>query len=297
MRALTVTAAAVLLLVACGSDAKKEGQKKEVKTTVGQQPDAELTAKKQTGTSSEPKVSKPETTAADESSLVGPIVKRTDKVPQAIIDAGLKAMGGRDRVAAIKTLTAEAKLTSIISLTYHLTMEYPDKVLADFYDNTSTLKQSVIVNGDKAYTLVRGKVDEQTNPQLADTIRMLSWDPLNLMIQLASGSTKFKLTYLGETEVLDRKVDAVQIGTPGSEAITAFFDSGTHLLIATRYEISRGMVTMIDEKHQEFDGIQIGIDCTHVIVKTRSKVRFSNIKPNAKLPADVFDANRHQLIR
>jgi hypothetical protein len=206
-------------------------------------------------------------------------------------------MGGRDKVAAIVSLTGKASAKGAVEQEYAFAMRYPDQMLVDFHGSGGDVSHALLVTGDKVYDLRRGHVGQYRSLTLADTLLSIRGDPLCLMTELARGPSGWELTYRGQTTVTGKRVDAIQIVPPGSKEITAFFDAETSQLIATRYEIAPGLTTIIDEQFQEIDGIKIGVVSKQIIGRSITTVKVTDIELNPTLPPGVFDAMKHELIR
>jgi outer membrane lipoprotein-sorting protein len=301
MHRMIITALVALLCTACGSDAQ-DAQRHAIE----QQRAAELEAKKQLKDArAKVEVMAEAATEADRRAdaearqqfAVGPIVKGADKPPQQIIFAALEQMGGRDKIATIETLTGKAKASGAVEQDYGFVMQYPDKMLVDFYGAGGAISHALLVTGDKVYDLTRGRVGEYRTLTLADTLLSMRGDPLCLMTELARGVNGWQLTYLGQTTVIGRQVDALRITPPGSKEITAFFDAETKQLIGTRYEIAPGLTTVIDEQFEKFGGVKVGVVSKQIIGSSITTVKVTDIELNPTLPKGVFDAMKHELIR
>ncbi|MBW2276504.1 MAG: hypothetical protein JRF63_03365 [Deltaproteobacteria bacterium] len=228
---------------------------------------------------------------------VGPIIKGEDKDPAKIVERAVELMGGREKVAAVKTLTGRAELSGAVDQAYDFTLEYPDKMVVDFLDAKGQVNRAMLVNGAKAYNITRGKVTEFVSPMLEDTLLSIRGDPLCLMITLAAGGWGQQITYLGQATVAGKRTDAIRIAPTMSKEIIAFFDAQTSQLIATRYEMAQGLVTVIDEQFEPISGVKIGVVGKQIVGSMISTVKVSEIEINPALPKGRFDTMQHPLIR
>lgn len=304
MRVLWIAASAALVLASCGNGAGEADRRAE--EMLRQKREAELEAKQKlmqaereqaAAREAEIEAARRQEAEAGQAFAVGPITAGEDRDTQAIVDAALERMGGRKRVGAIATLSGRARLTGAVNQVYAFALEYPDKMLVDFKDSQGQVTRAMLVNGAKAYNITRGRVTEFVSTTLADTLLSIRGDPLCLMVALADGGWGYQLTYLGRAEVAGRRTDAVRVRPPLSREIIAFFDSETGRLIATRYEMSQGLVTVIDEKFDEVEGVMIGVIGKQIVGSMISTVTVTEIELNPELPKTAFDVMQHPLLR
>jgi hypothetical protein len=292
---------AAMILPACGSDtrdAERLANEQQQAAEVEHKKQLEQAAEKLAAAAEKAVVAEQRQQAeAGQAFAVGPVEKTADKDPQKIVDSCLTLMGGREKVGAVKTLTAKAVLTGATNRSYNLTMEYPDKMLADFFGADGKIATAMLVTGERAYNLSRGHVVDMITPSLEDTLLSIRADPLCLMVELARGAPDFQLTYEGQAQVAGKRADVIRIAPPSSKQITAYFDAATHQLIGTRYQIAQGLVTVIDERFEQVDGVLVGIAGKQLIGSSVTKVTVSDLKLNPELPKGTFEAMKHELIK
>jgi hypothetical protein len=304
MRALLIIASATTLLAACGKDTAEVDRGAEEELRWKRQ--AELEAKqalmaeeREQAAARAAELEAARRKAAEEGQgyAIGPIEKVADKEIGAIVDRAVELMGGKAVVTAIATLSGRAQLTGAVEQAYDFAIEYPDKMVVDFLSAEDRITRALLVNGNKAYNIVRGRITEFVNPTLEDTLLSIRGDPLCLMIALANGGWGYQLTYLGRADVAGKPADAIRVQPPLSKEILAFFEIETGRLIATRYEMAQGLTTVIDEKFEPVDGVQIGVVSKQIVGTMISTATVTEIRLNPELPAGRFEALQHPLIK
>ena len=304
MRLLMIVLAAAVILASCANDAPDAERRTEDALKAKQE--AELEAKRRlmaeereqaAAREAEMEAARLEQAEAGQSFAVGPIVKTEDKDPPALVNRAVELMGGSQVIGAVKTVSGTAELTGAVNQVYDFAIEYPGKMVVDFKDAGGRVTRALLVDGDKAYNVTRGRVTELVNPTLADTLLSIRGDPLCLLVALANGGWGYGLTFLGQAEVAGKPTHAVRVQPPLSKEIIAYFDAETGQLIATRYEMAQGLVTVIDERFEEIEGINIGVVSKQIIGSMVSTATVTNVEINPALPKGRFEPMQHPLIR
>jgi hypothetical protein len=304
MRSSMIVLTASLALASCANDAPdaERGAEDALKA----KKEAELEAKrrlmaeereKAAAREAEMKTARRKQAEEGQSFAVGSITKAADEDPSALVAEAVELMGGKKTVGAVETISGTATLTGAVDQAYDFVIEYPAKMVVDFKDAGGQVTRALLVDGKKAYNITRGRVTELVNPTLSDTLLSIRGDPLCLMIALATGGEGHDLTYLGRAEVAGKLCDAVRVQPPASKEIIAFFDAATGRLVATRYEMAQGLVTVIDERFEEIGGIEIGVAGKQIIGPMVSTVTVTNVEINPELPKGMFEPMQHRLIR
>jgi len=301
MRSSMIVLAAAILLASCGNDAAEADRR--AGEALGRKREADNAAKERlldgagaAARKAVAEVARTREAKASEGVPIGPISAVAGKEPAPIVARALELMGGRDKVAAIRAVSGRAELKGAVDQRYDFAIEYPGRMAIDFEEAGETTR-ALIVDGGKAFDITRGRITELVEPILADTLLSIRGDPLCLMITLATSAEDHQLTYLGRADVGGRPADALRVQPPRSKEILAFFDVETGRLLATRYEMSQGLVTVIDEKTETVGGVAIGVVSRQIVGSRVSIATVSDVAINPKLQAERFAPLQHPLMR
>jgi hypothetical protein len=186
----------------------------------------------------------------------------------AVIDKAAAALGGKDKLAAVKVATWTSKGTLTLggtdaSFTATLAFQGHDRrrveFEADFAGNP--VKGVVIVNGDKGWRQMSGAAaDDLAGNELVNERRngWREWVPVNVLLLK---SAPFKIEPAGDADVNGKPAVGVKVSGPEGAPFTLYFDKASGLpvrLVATvttfTGDEANEEVTFSDYK--DFDGIK-----------------------------------------
>ena len=153
----------------------------------------------------------------------------------AVIDKAVEALGGKDKLAAIKVATWTSKGTLTIGgmeapFTATLAFQGHDKRRVEFETEFggSPLKAVAVVNGDKAWRQVNGSTEELSGDDLANEQRngWREWTPADVLLLK---SPPFKTEPAADADVNGKPAAGVKVTGPHGAPFTIYFDKSTGL--------------------------------------------------------------------
>lgn len=181
----------------------------------------------------------------------------------AIIDRAVKAHGGADALAKVRTsvragqgvLFQEATKTSF---TDELTLNLPNQ-WRDSVDIEKKVRFTIAVNGDKGWRSVSGSVTDLGRERLGELREEIYILDLETLIPLLKPG--FDLAPLPEIQIGDRPAAGVKVSSKGHADAKLYFDGQTHLLVKIeRSALEAGL--KLDKEylfgdHKDFDGVKL----------------------------------------
>jgi hypothetical protein len=164
-----------------------------------------------------------------------------DDASRTIVDNALKAMGGADKVSAIKSMTAKAKGTVNfmdldIGFTLDLYAQPPTKSKAII--NITLMDQRIeIVKafvGDKGWESTNGEVKDLTDDDIKQHKDERYIEDITGLFALKTDKA-LKLSPLGEIKVGDAPCVGVQVSKQGKRDVNLYFDKKTSLLVKAEW--------------------------------------------------------------
>lgn len=211
-----------------------------------------------------------------------------------IVSKVLKAVGGKDKVLAVKNISNAFKASVTtpggdMVLDAKLVLAYPDRMRLDVVTPMGTMVQ--VLDRDKGWMSgPQGVMDLQAS-QAEELRKQIQFDQLSVLKALASGSAGAQ--YIGEIDLDGKKVHDV-IVTMGDDAIAHLYvDPSDNMVVGNM----RKMVTMegptdVTEAYSDFRDVN-GIKMSFASVqraggKTISSTKVTEIKINPPLDAATF---------
>jgi hypothetical protein len=190
------------------------------------------------------------------------------KAAQATLDKAIKAMGGAEAVGKMKSLTWKAKAKVTVNDVEVTTNEDwsakgLDKYHVDFNItiNSNNVDGSMILNGDKGWSKVKGKVNDL--PKGLPTGFQNIFRSGRLIHLLPQAKEKpYELSPLGELKVDGKEAVGVRISQKDRPDVSIYFDkkTGLPLKAETRVvEIDGGQelaYEVLFQDYKDFDGIK-----------------------------------------
>ena len=223
-----------------------------------------------------------------------------DKGAAGIVDKGIEALGGKEKLTAVKAVTWSGKGKITIQDSEN---EFHSKLVAEGLDrfrgefeakfNADEIKGVTVVDGDKAWRQI-GDTTELDKEALANQKRDVYLQIIPAMlVQLKD--KEFKLESAGEDKVNDKPAAAVKVTPPDGKEFTLWFDKESGLpvkmvakVIGWGGEEFTQQTTFADYK--DFDGIK---KATKVDAKRDGEkfieYRVTEFKVLDKAPEKSFD--------
>jgi hypothetical protein len=195
--------------------------------------------------------------AAGDSAVVG-----------AVIDKAVAALGGKDKLAAVKAATWTSKGTVTLGgtdapFTATLAFQGNDRRRvefdADFAGNP--VKGVIVVNGGKAWRQMNGgAAEELAGNDLANERRngWREWTPVNVVLLKAP---PFKTEPAGEADVNGKPAAGVKVSGPEGGPFTLYFDKASGLPVrqvatVTTFTGDEASEEVTYSDYKDFDGIK-----------------------------------------
>jgi hypothetical protein len=190
------------------------------------------------------------------------------KVAQATLDKAIKAMGGAEAVAKMKSVTWKAKAKVSVDGTDVTTNEDwsakgIDKYHVDFNItiNSNNVDGSMVLNGDKGWSKVKDKVNDLPKGLPAGFQNIFRSGRLLHLLPQAK-EKPYELSPLGELKIDGKEAVGVRISQKDRPDVSVYFDkkSGLPLKAETRaVELDGGQelaYEVLFQDYKDFDGIK-----------------------------------------
>jgi hypothetical protein len=155
---------------------------------------------------------------------------------RAIVEKGIKAQGGQEKLAKLSAHTVKFKGTfhgmgQAIPMTGEVLTQGNDKVKIDVEVEAGGMKFRVVnvVAGDKGWTKMGEETKELDKDQLAEGLEQAHSGWVATLVPLTG--KEFKLSTVGEIEVDKRKAVGVKAAFKGRRDVDLYFDKETGLLV------------------------------------------------------------------
>jgi hypothetical protein len=236
--------------------------------------------------------------------LVCTFVARTraeDQDPKAVVDKGIKALGGEEKLGKLRVVTWKVKgkiyfgenenpvaTESTVDGLDH----YRSKIEGKFGDND--FKGVVVVQGDKGWSKFGEEVMTLDQDRLGNEKRMvyLNVIPATLLPLKSDG---FKLVALPDEKVGDKPAAVIKVTPPDKKDFTLYFDkeSGLPLKVKAVVVGFDGNEFTMESSYSEFKELG-GIKKATKVISTRDGDKFfdqeiTEYTPLEKAPAGAFD--------
>jgi hypothetical protein len=203
--------------------------------------------------------------------LAAPVSAADDeqKAAREILDKAIKAMGGAEPVAKMKSLTWKAKAkVSINEVEVTTTEDWSAKNLDKYridvsltINNTNNITGALIINGDKGWSKANDKINDL--PKGLATGFQNIFRSGRLMHLLPQAKEKpYTLSPLGELKVGEKETLGVRIGQKDRPDVSIYFDKKTGLPLKAEVRVveTDGAAELAYEvffnEYKDFDGLK-----------------------------------------
>ena len=185
----------------------------------------------------------------------------------AVIDKAAAALGGKDKLAAMKGATWSSKGTLTLNgadnpFTLKIVFQGPDRRRVDFDGDFggTPIKIVAVVNADKGWRRFGDSTEELAADQL-DTERRNGYREWAAVNVLALKSAPFKTEAAGESAVDGKPATGVKVTTPAGAPFTIYFDKESGLpvkQVATARTFDGGEATeeTTYSNYKDFGGVK-----------------------------------------
>ncbi len=224
-----------------------------------------------------------------------------DQDPKAIVEKGIKALGGEENLKKARIVTWKVKGKIYFGenenpVTTELTVEgldhYRSQIEGKFGDND--FKGVIILQGEKGWSKFGDDLMPLDKDRLGNEKRMvyLNVIPATLLPLKSDG---FKLEALADEKVGDKPAAVIKVTPPDKKDFTLYFDKETGLPLKIKAVVVGfdGNEFTMESSYSEFKELG-GIKKATKVVSTRDGDKFfdqeiTEYKPIDKAPAGSFD--------
>src|SRR5262245_20591001 len=164
---------------------------------------------------------------------------RAEDDPKAIIEKGIKALGGEEKIARLDAVRAKGKgnfeaggAKFDFTMTTETSVRPPGRLrvemLLEFDGKNFEVIQ--VFNGEKAWSKANGQTVELGKEHLNEMHEAMHAARVNSLVPLLKDKT-FTLTALGESKVDDRPAVGVRVSAPGRKDNELYFDKESWLVV------------------------------------------------------------------
>jgi hypothetical protein len=181
-----------------------------------------------------------------------------------VLDKALKAMGGEDKVARLKTATGKGKISGKeggqeLTLTFDGSWKGLDHYRLDA-EVVGSVKALMVINGDKGWARVNGKTEDAPK-DIVPFIQNIFYSMRSAHLLPALRDKAFTLAHLGEVKVGDRAAIGMSVTHKDRKDISIFFDKDNGLPLKTEIRLTDPAnkeitVEYLYSDYKDFDGIK-----------------------------------------
>jgi len=187
---------------------------------------------------------------------------------RAIIEKGIQAHGGEEKLAKVKAVQAKSKGTihfggARSAYTNAESWQLPDRirVVMEIDHQGRKLRMIQVLNGDKGWLCLNGQTKEipkQMRPELEEFLHVARVQTLTPLLK----DNAYKLAPLGEAKVEDRPTVGVKVSHEGRRDVHLFFDREKGLLLKVAFEVQpleggkKARVEYYYSGHKDVEGLK-----------------------------------------
>jgi hypothetical protein len=216
-----------------------------------------------------------------------------------ILDKAIKAMGGQAKVGKLNAAGWKGT-TTFDAGGQQLTLNFDGSALGwdkqridlDIQVNGRNENLLAVINGDKGWVSVGGKVNDLKGKELAPVRDFFYGMRLVQMLPILKGKD-FKLAHLGELKIGERSAVGLSVTSKGRPAVSLFLDKESGRPLKTAFRITADNqekeLELLYDNYKDFDGLQ---HFTKMIVKLDGMeivTELSEIRAPGELEASLFD--------
>jgi hypothetical protein len=162
--------------------------------------------------------------------LASPATAEDNKEVVAVLDKAIKAMGGEEKLAAVKAVTLKVKgklriMDNDREFSSQGTMEGLDRARQDFQLDSggNTIKSVTVLNGDKCWRVVGDMKMEVDKDGVANHKRAIYLVMIPTTI-VPLKSKDYKAKVIGEVKVDDKPAVGIEVTAPDGKDFKLYFD-------------------------------------------------------------------------
>jgi hypothetical protein len=167
---------------------------------------------------------------------------RADDTPREVIDKALKAHGGKERLAKLKSLAVQAKLqgtlrqpVEVALTTETFAQEGKFKSVTEITFMGQNISQAQGYDGENFWITINGmeyKLDDKAIAEIKE--QLYAEQVVDMSFFKGEG---YELSPLGEVKVEDKPAIGIRVSTKGHRDLNLFFDKESGLLVKTESRV------------------------------------------------------------
>jgi hypothetical protein len=233
---------------------------------------------------------------------LAPSARADDQDPKAIVEKGIKALGGEEKLAKAHNVTWKAKVKMYFgdnenAMTTDSTAEgldrYRSQIEGKFGDNE--FKGLIVVQGDKGWSKFGEDVMPLDKERLGNEKRMVYLNVIPATLLPLIKAEGFKLEAQADEKVGDKPAAVIKVTPPDKRDFKLYFDKETGLparvvALVVGFDGSEFTIDTVYSDYKEIGGIKKATK----LVSTNNGNKFfdqeiTDYKPIDKAPAGTFD--------
>jgi hypothetical protein len=209
----------------------------------------------------------------------GAVARAQQDDPRAVIDKGIKALGGAEKLAKLTATTVKGKGTVDTAMgkfdfTVEAHTQLPDKVKVSIDLDIMNMKIVVVqvFNGKKGWVRLLEKTMPMEEEQLKEAKNQMHVERVTGLVELKDKA--YKLSALGEMKIDGKAAVGVQVTKKGERDVNLWFDAKDHLLLKAEYRALDDMTKQevnqekFFREYKDFNGVK---GPTKLLVKNDGK--------------------------
>ena len=244
----------------------------------------------------------PQASPSEGSAQSIPVDQENSRKAKAVLDQAIQALGG-NAFLTFTDLSQEGRRYSFhrgqpnsLGTLFWRFQKYPDKDRVEFTKKRDVIR---IYNGDKGYEVTyKGVRNVEMKDDLEPYLRRRHYSVFIVMRDWLK-QPGIALFYEGQTVVAQKQSDQVTIMNAKNEAVTLFFDVGTHLPVQKRFtwrdptDKERNIEEEVFDNYRPIQGIMTPFDSTSFFNGDMSGQSFlTSAAYNQGLSDSMFDPNQ-----
>jgi outer membrane lipoprotein-sorting protein len=229
------------------------------------------------------------------------ISQADDAAARAIVEKGLKALGGADNVAKFKAATFKLKGTfhgmgAALPYVGTWSVQQPDKMrfVIEFEVNNMKITFTRVFDGANGWMKIMDMTMELSAEQVAEAKREAYANQVLMLLPLVKDK-EFTLAALGDAEVEKRPAVGVKVSRKGQRDINLYFDKETGLPIKSERQVREeesGRDVAQEEVYSDYKEIDGVKHAMKMVIKREGKLfvdgEVTEFKAETKLDDSVF---------
>ncbi|MDB4334768.1 insulinase family protein [bacterium] len=217
----------------------------------------------------------------------GDVVKKSD-IPagltaEKVIENYLTAIGGEEKLSAIKDLTVNAS-TTMQGMTLSIVSRHmaPNRMLIETSMNGNVLSS-------QSFDGENGKVKTPMGEQIlkGEMLEAMKYQSY-IFPELTYATLRYKLELVGVEKLEDKKAYKVNVTNPVGKISTEYFCTKTGLKLKTVSSTPQGNTTTLIKEYKEVEGIMYPLEVNQSMGPQMIDVKVSSVKINTGIDESVF---------